>query len=512
MSNFGLFPAIFDGAAAPNGRVRYVPTSHDLFGHDSVSGLGYDWSRVADPGIAPRPPFKVYLPRTTADVVRLVREASDAGEQVVVRGHAHSSNNLVTPDGGVVMLTEGMNRIVHLDEADMTVTVQCGAALMALDAWLSELGLGLPIVGDHDHITAAGFASVGGISPASHRHGMFVDTVVELEYVDWAGKVHRCSRQHSRPELLRLLAGTGRHGVITELTITVIKADKYHTVYANQRRITASLDEFVSYSGRMIGDPGDAVAKRGVWADLEVPGLSGASVRLGQFSSYHHTPQHLAKSLWKRLAYRYQNLLGYWAGRLPPQLDEFVKYLGTGTIMLSPGYATMKDIERSTDQVLDSTVGDPTRMFVVLAPVQRYTSLFHQLYELCLLERRRSRAITSISIYVKAVSSAYLSGGDPPDRYVEVMLYLGLRPERMTPEVLDRLVRKIDEITIAHQAVRYMHSLTSSDPTVRAKVDPNTRYSGSSADAPALAAPPAARQVTARAGRPPKGAPASAGE
>lgn len=288
-------------------------------------------------------------------------------------GHAHSSNNLVTPDGGVVMLTEGMNRIVHLDEADMTVTVQCGAALMALDAWLSELGLGLPIVGDHDHITAAGFASVGGISPASHRHGMFVDTVVELEYVDWDGKVHRCSRQHSRPELLRLLAGTGRHGVITELTITVIKADKYHTVYANQRRITASLDEFVSYSGRMIGDPGDAVAERGVWADLEVPGLSGASVRLA-----------------------------------------------------------------------------------------------------------------------------------------EVMLYLGLRPERMTPEVLDRLVRKIAEITIAHQAVRYMHSLTSSDPTVRAKVDPNTRYSGSSADAPT----PAARQSTAaaKAGRPPKAAPASVGE
>lgn len=263
--------------------------------------------------------------------------------------------------------------------------------------------------------------------------------------------------------------------------------------------------------------PGDAVAERGVWADLEVPGLSGASVRLGQFSSYHHTSQNLVKTLWNRLAFGYQHQLGYWAGRLPRQLDEFVTYLGTGTIMLSPGYATMKDIERFTDQVLDSTVGDPTRMFVVLAPAQRYTSLFHQLYELCLLERRRSRAITSISIYVKAVSSAYLSGGDPPDRYAEVMLYLGLRPERMTPEVLDRLVRRVDEITIAHQAVRYLHSLTSSDPSVRAKVDPNTRYNGSSADAaPGARQPtaPAARQpaAAAKAGRPAKGASASVGE
>ena len=34
-----------------------------------------------------------------------------------------------------------------------------------------------------------GFASVGGISPGSHRFGMFIDNVLEIEFVDWDGNV-----------------------------------------------------------------------------------------------------------------------------------------------------------------------------------------------------------------------------------------------------------------------------------------------------------------------------------
>jgi hypothetical protein len=46
--------------------------SHEAFSHDSIEHLGYDWSRVGDPGIVPKPPFKLYLPRGTEDVLRAV--------------------------------------------------------------------------------------------------------------------------------------------------------------------------------------------------------------------------------------------------------------------------------------------------------------------------------------------------------------------------------------------------------------------------------------------------------
>ncbi|HEY4567906.1 MAG TPA: FAD-binding oxidoreductase, partial [Kribbella sp.] len=454
---------------------HYVTTSHESMRHDSIANLGYDWSRIADPGVAARPPFKVYLPRTTEDVVRAVIESKDSGEPLVVRGHGHSSNNLVTPEHGVVLLTEHMNRIVAVDEKAMTVTVQAGAMLMGVDLYLSEQGLGLSIIGDHDHITAAGFASVGGISPASHRYGMFVDTVAAIEYVDWAGKVHQVNRRTGSEDLMRLLCGTGRHGVITELTIEIVRVDKFRTVYRNNRHLTTDVNDFVRYSNRMIREPGDAVMERGVWADFGLPGA-----RLGQFSSYHTTNQAWYKSLWNDVAYGVQHLIGDVAGRLPTALDDLTKYVGMACIMLSPQYAGQKNIERFTDQILDSTVGDPTRMFVVLAPAERYESLFHQLNELAVAERRRSGAITFISIYVKSIRSQYLSGATsggagPTGRHCEIMLYLGVRPEKMTTGVLDRLVNRIDRLAAQAGAYRYLHSLTSTDPTLRQKVDPNSR-------------------------------------
>jgi hypothetical protein len=208
-----------------------------------------------------------------------------------------------------------------------------------------------------------------------------------------------------------------------------------------------------------------------VWADFGLPGA-----KLGQFSSYHTTTQSWYKSLWNDVAYGFQHLVGDWAGRLPTLVDDATKYLGMACIMLSPQYAGMKNIERFTDQILDSTVGDPTRMFVVLAPADRYESLFYQLNELAVAERKRSGAITFISVYVKSIRSPYLAGDNPDARFCELMLYLGVRPEKMTPAVLDRLVTRIDQLVVQAGAFRYLHSLTTDEPKVREKVDPNTRY------------------------------------
>ncbi|AQZ65302.1 FAD linked oxidase-like protein [[Actinomadura] parvosata subsp. kistnae] len=451
----------------------YQPTSHEAYPHDTLSSLAYDWERVADPGIPPRWPFKVYLPRTTDDVVKAVKEVRERDERLIVRGHGHSSNNLVTGDGATVMLTDRMNQIIDVDERKRTVTVQGGTVLFEVDAHLAARGWGLSIIGDHDHITAGGFASVGGISPASHRYGLFVDTVKELEYVDWDGAVHVCGRDRDPGRFHRVLAGTGRHGVITTLTIEIVRVDKYRTVLANHLLLTADLDDYIRRSAELIRDPGDALMERGVWADFPTP--LGA-LRLGQFSSYHETPQNPLKSLINRAAYGYQQLLGYWAGRLPTAMDELVKYLGMGAIMLSPLYASGKNIERFTDQVLDATVGDPTRMLVVLAPAERYEILFRRLYDLAVEERRDSGGITFISVYVKAIRSAYLSKGDASKRHCELMLYFGVNPAQMTEKVLERLVERVDDIVIDNGGFRYMHSRTSTSPERRRLLDPNAMY------------------------------------
>ena len=127
---------------------------------------------------------------------------------MTVRGSGHSSNDLVLAPGGSVLVTRQMNRILAIDHATPSVTVEAGASLMEVDRALAAEGLGLPVVGDHRHITVGGFAAVGGMSPASHRYGLFVDNVRAIDYVDERGHIARCG-PHSDPDRFRRLL-TGR--------------------------------------------------------------------------------------------------------------------------------------------------------------------------------------------------------------------------------------------------------------------------------------------------------------
>ena len=178
----------------------------------------------------------------------------------------------------------------------MTVTVQGGQVSADLDEWLAARGLGLPIIGDHNHITVGGFASVGGISGASHRHGLFADNVVALELVDWDGNVASCSRTE-RPDLFHsVLLGLGRPGVIATLTLKVIRAEKYTTLWQNDQDHFRSLDDFLSATQALDGGSAgrrqhDAVPVRGP------PARQWQAVRhRSDVDLPRHRPDHLSPS------------------------------------------------------------------------------------------------------------------------------------------------------------------------------------------------------------------------
>lgn len=139
----------------------------------------------------------------------------------------------------------------------MTATVQAGMISPQLDDRLSTRGLGLPIIGDHNHITVGGFASVGGISPASHRFGLFVDTIERIEYVNWDGEVITASRTENPDQFYAVLTGRGQHGVIATVTVKLIKIDKYTTVLKNHENHYFDVAAFITGAGATIANPGD---------------------------------------------------------------------------------------------------------------------------------------------------------------------------------------------------------------------------------------------------------------
>ncbi|MGH3914841.1 MAG: FAD-binding protein [Pseudonocardiaceae bacterium] len=449
-------------------------TSHETFTHDSIDSLGYDWERVADPSIKPKFPLRIYLPQTTDDVITVVKEAKARGERLAIRSKGHSSNDLVLTDGGSLLVTEKLADVLAVDEHEMTATVQAGAVSAEVDDYLATRGLGLPIIGDHNHITVGGFASVGGISPASHRFGLFVDTIERLEYVTWDGELVACGRAENAEHFYRVLAGLGRHGVIVTITVRIIRVDKYGTVLKNEQTHYYDVDRFVEGSAHAIRNPGAALMERGVWVNFALP--NGKSFGAGQFSAYHPTDQTGYARGRDNAAYNVLHSIGYVAGRLPRAADRALKYVGMTGVLFSPSYATMKNVEFFTDKILDSTVGDPTRMFIVLAPLNRYEDLFHRSYELMLDFRRRHGCFTFVSVYVKSIKSEYLAQGRPDDQFCELMFYCGIDEGGMGPAVLEDLVNRLDDICIENHGFRYMHSRTSKDPARRDLVDPNMHY------------------------------------
>ncbi len=465
-------PPIPDSGGAPAWKKRI--NSHEVFVHDSIDSLGFDWERVANPGIAPRFPRKIYLPQTTEDVVAAVREAKSLGEKLWVRSKGHSSNDLVVTDGGSVLLTEKLNGILEVDREGMTATIQAGAVSAQVDDHLSEMGLGLPVIGDHNHITAGGFASVGGISPASHRFGLFVDTIERLQYVTWDGDLVTCSREEKPADFHKVLCGLGRHGVMATITVRLIEIDKYTTVLRNHQTHYWDVGTFIDGAAHAIRNPGEALYERGVWIDF--PRSDGGSFGLGQFSAYHPTEQTTYARLRDRVAYDALHGLGYVGGRLPARLDQALKYVGMSGVVFSPMYATVKNVEFFTDKVLDSTVGDPTRMFIVLAPLDRFEELFRETYELMRRYRAERDCFTFISVYVKSITSEYLATEGRGNQFCELMFFQGMSAGGMDEQVLEDLVTELDDICIAHNGFRYMHTKTSKDPARRAKVDPNAYW------------------------------------
>jgi FAD/FMN-containing dehydrogenase len=464
-------------------RKPYVFTSHEDIDHDDIDSLGYDWDRAADRDVEAVRPLRVYLPETVEEVERVIGEVNRLGlvRDFRVRSRAHSSNRLVLSDRGSVLLTRYLDEVgpVEVDYGDeCSVWLGAGALLARVDEMLAEQGYGLPVIGDHNHITAGGFASVGGVSPASNKRGIFLDNVLELEYVSLEGYSGRCSRDLHAETFYRLLGGTGRAGVIVRIRCRVIPIRKWDRILRNDRVLLRTRESFVAESGRRMRSQDGVLMERGLWLEYPLGGLGVLCV--GQYSTYRALERPSTWARWSdRLSHGWLHALGRVAGRLPRLLDKVVQILGVIGIVVAPRYASVKNVEAFADKVVDTSVGDAHRMLIVFAEIGLYEEIFEWLHDLC-AELRDRKLVSYVLMYVKSIDSPYLrlahdGGRNADQKFCEILLYLGVEPE-MTEKHLEELVERIDGMCVEKGAMRYMHTRTvgPSHP-LRRKIDPNER-------------------------------------
>lgn len=165
---------------------------------------------------------------STEEIAAVMRYANEQRIPVVVRG---SGTGLVGAAvalyGGIMIETVGMNRILELDEDNLTVTVEPGVLLMDLAEFVESHGLFYPPDPGEKSATIGGNISTNAGGMRAVKYGVTRDFVRGLtvvlpsgEVIELGGKVVKNSTGYS---LLNLLIGSeGTLGVITRATLRLL--------------------------------------------------------------------------------------------------------------------------------------------------------------------------------------------------------------------------------------------------------------------------------------------------
>ncbi|MBM7693108.1 glycolate oxidase [Peribacillus deserti] len=174
-------------------------------------------------------PHAVVSPRDTAEIASIVKICSKYKIPLVPRG---SGTNLCAgtcpTHGGIVMLFKHMNKILEIDEENLTVTVQPGVITQDLILAVEEKNLFYPPDPSSMKISTIG----GNINENSGglrglKYGVTRDYVMALEIILPNGDIIRTGGKLAKDvagyDLTRLFVGSeGTLGIISEATLKLI--------------------------------------------------------------------------------------------------------------------------------------------------------------------------------------------------------------------------------------------------------------------------------------------------
>jgi alkyldihydroxyacetonephosphate synthase len=174
----------------------------------------------------PQPDLIVW-PLTVEHIQRVLRVANAERIPVTpVSGGGGVCGGALPTHGGIVLDLKKMNRIRHLDEESLTITVEAGVLGHELEQYLAARGYTTGHAPSSIYSSAVGgFAAARSAGVLSSKYGKFEDITVSLEVVLPNGEVLRTKtvpRSSMGPDLKQLFIGSeGTLGIITELTLRI---------------------------------------------------------------------------------------------------------------------------------------------------------------------------------------------------------------------------------------------------------------------------------------------------
>lgn len=203
---------------------KIVGEQHTLFDQESLAVYGYDSTPELE-----SLPGAVLLPGSRDEVVRIMGLCHGAGVSVTPRGSGTNlSGGSLSVNAGVVIQTSRLNRIVEVDEENLTATVEPGVITSALHREVEARGLFYPPdPGSMNISTMGGNVAENSGGLRGLKYGVTADYVMGLETVladgdllRSGGKVVKDVAGYSLNPLL--VSSEGTLGIFTAITVKLI--------------------------------------------------------------------------------------------------------------------------------------------------------------------------------------------------------------------------------------------------------------------------------------------------
>ncbi len=200
-----------------------------LTGQDALDKAQSPWTRLGAP-------IAVLRPRTTDEVSRILKAASQAGVAVVPWGGRTGLVDGARADEALALSLELMNAVEEIDPAAGIMRVQAGCVLQAACEAADSQGLLLPLdLGSRGSATVGGNISTNAGGNRVLRYGMMRDMVLGIEAVLADGTVvdalNPLIKNNAGYDIKQLFIGTeGTLGVVTRAVLRLRPKPASHNV------------------------------------------------------------------------------------------------------------------------------------------------------------------------------------------------------------------------------------------------------------------------------------------
>ncbi|HET8929334.1 MAG TPA: FAD-binding oxidoreductase [Acidimicrobiales bacterium] len=207
-------------------------------------------------GMDPVMPLAVVRPSSTAEVAAVLAAADVHGTPVTARGKGTGMSGACRPrTDGIVVSFDRMNRILEIDTANHTATVQAGVTLAELDEATAAEGLVYEVFPGENSASLGGNVATNAGGMRAVKYGVTRHNVLGIEAVLANGESIRSGGKYVKSssgyDLTQLVIGSeGTLALVTEATLQLRpRLEHVATVLAP----FATLDEVTRAVPRIVG-------------------------------------------------------------------------------------------------------------------------------------------------------------------------------------------------------------------------------------------------------------------